>query len=175
MADVTIKYKGATIAEMSGTSEKTLETSGTYCEGDIDVVYAPRSKTYEITLAKASGWVLLTALDAEVLEHINDESLVVSLVCVSEFNTTTYAMNAIVASNHQIGQQGNYPVYGTSVRQASTTTVTQPQQIYYPPNKTDTNTSLGGGGVFRLDGSNYYSRPTDGYFRAGTYRLTFTW
>jgi hypothetical protein len=37
MADVSIKYKGSTIAEMSGVSTKTLKTSGTYCEGDIIV------------------------------------------------------------------------------------------------------------------------------------------
>ena len=74
MADVTIKYKESTIAEMSGTSTKTLKTGGTYCEGDITVNYAPRSKTYEITLAESSGWTLLTALDADVLAHINDKS-----------------------------------------------------------------------------------------------------
>ena len=39
MSDVTIKYKGATIATMDATGSKTLNTQGRYCEGDIDVEY----------------------------------------------------------------------------------------------------------------------------------------
>jgi hypothetical protein len=41
MADVTIKYKGNTIVEMSSQGTKTLKTSGKYCEGDISVNYTP--------------------------------------------------------------------------------------------------------------------------------------
>ena len=39
MADVTLTYKGSTIAEMSNTGTKTLKTSGKYCDGDIGVSY----------------------------------------------------------------------------------------------------------------------------------------
>lgn len=39
MADVTLTYKGSTIAEMNDTGTKTLKTSGKYCEGDIGVSY----------------------------------------------------------------------------------------------------------------------------------------
>lgn len=39
MADVTITYKGANIATMDATGSKTLQTAGTYCEGDIGVEY----------------------------------------------------------------------------------------------------------------------------------------
>lgn len=39
MSDVTIKYKGATIATMDATGSKTLGTAGKYCEGDIAVEY----------------------------------------------------------------------------------------------------------------------------------------
>lgn len=39
MADVTIKYKGSAIAEMSVSGTKTLGTSGKYCEGDVVVTY----------------------------------------------------------------------------------------------------------------------------------------
>lgn len=39
MSDVTIKYKGATIATMDATGSKPLNTQGRYCEGDIDVEY----------------------------------------------------------------------------------------------------------------------------------------
>ena len=39
MADVSIKYKGSAIAEMSASGNKTLGTSGKYCEGDVVVQY----------------------------------------------------------------------------------------------------------------------------------------
>ena len=43
MADVTLTYKGSTIAEMNNTGTKTLKTSGKYCEGDIGVSYVKPS------------------------------------------------------------------------------------------------------------------------------------
>lgn len=43
MADVTLTYKGNTIAEMSDTGTKTLKTAGKYCEGDIGVSYVKPS------------------------------------------------------------------------------------------------------------------------------------
>ena len=39
MSDVTIKYKGQSIATMDASGTKTLGTQGKYCEGDIDVEY----------------------------------------------------------------------------------------------------------------------------------------
>lgn len=43
MADVTLTYKGDTIAELSETGSKTLETAGKYCEDDILLEYAKSS------------------------------------------------------------------------------------------------------------------------------------
>ena len=43
MADVTLTYKGSTIAEINATGSKTLKTSGKYCEGDIGVSYVKPS------------------------------------------------------------------------------------------------------------------------------------
>lgn len=40
MSDVTIKYKGQSIATMDASGTKTLGTQGKYCEGDIAVEYA---------------------------------------------------------------------------------------------------------------------------------------
>ena len=40
MADLTIKYKGNPIAELSESGTKTLKTAGKYCEDDISVEYA---------------------------------------------------------------------------------------------------------------------------------------
>lgn len=39
MSDVTIKYKGQSIATMDASGTKTLQTQGKYCEGDIGVEY----------------------------------------------------------------------------------------------------------------------------------------
>lgn len=173
MADVTIKYSGSQIAELNGTGSKTMQTSGKYCAGDIAVEYAPRSKTYEITLAKASGWVLLTALDADVLEHINDASLVVMFANVDSYEFLGYSVSMAIAGNTQIAQQGSYPVYGVIQRQAGETS-NATGAIYYPANKSDSSITLGVG-MFRVDGNKYYIRPWDGFVRTGTYRLTFTW
>ena len=51
MADLTIKYKGNPIAEMTDTGIKTLKTAGKYCEGDITVEYvkpAGGDHTYQV-------------------------------------------------------------------------------------------------------------------------------
>ena len=40
MADLTIKYKGQPITELSESGTKTLKTAGKYCEDDIKVEYA---------------------------------------------------------------------------------------------------------------------------------------
>lgn len=39
MADVTLTYKGATIAELDESGSKTLRTAGKFCEADIGVAY----------------------------------------------------------------------------------------------------------------------------------------
>ena len=39
MPDVTISYKGSSIATMDVTGEKTLNTQGKYCEDNITVQY----------------------------------------------------------------------------------------------------------------------------------------
>ena len=47
MSDITIEYKGSTIATMDASGTKTLETEGKYCEDDITVSYTkPASDTY---------------------------------------------------------------------------------------------------------------------------------
>ena len=180
MADVSIAYKSSVIAEINEEGTKTLKTAGCYCSDDIKVSYVPRPsgetncKVYEITLAKSSGWVLLTTLDEEVLEHINDANLVVNLKLASEYVYTYYAGNTFVVGNSAIGYNSGYDVYGMSNRTNKETT-TSVNVVYYPANKTDTSTSLGGTCMFRIDGNKYYMRPGDGYVYPGTYRLTFTW
>lgn len=55
MSDVTIKYKGATIATMDASGSKPLKTQGKYCEGDIGVEYvkpAGPSGTKQISITQ---------------------------------------------------------------------------------------------------------------------------
>ena len=40
MADLTIRFKGNPIAELSESGTKTLKTAGKYCDADISVEYA---------------------------------------------------------------------------------------------------------------------------------------
>lgn len=183
MADVSVKYNGNVIAEMSESGQKTLLTSGKYCTKNIEINYnkssapaqeAQNVKVYNLTLSKASGWVLLTTLDAEVLEHINDASLVVSLANISPYVYEFYSGNLYIVGNKPFGYNGSYPVYGLSNRENSETSfVSNP--IYYPANNTGNSDALGGMGVFRVADGKYYIKPRDGFITAGTYRLTFTW
>lgn len=69
MSDVTIKYKGQSIATMDATGSKTLQTQGKYCEGDIGVEYVkPSGGTPAIAIVDtpdSHGGVVreITALD----------------------------------------------------------------------------------------------------------------
>ena len=131
------------------------------------------SKTYEITLAQTSGWVLLTALDANVKVHINDASLRVSLSRSAEYVYTFYGVYMAFASNEPLAKQSTYSVYGMHDKQTSEANDSR-YAIYYPANNTGTSNSIGNG-LFRLNGDNYYFKPDDGYLCAGKYRLTFSW
>lgn len=131
-------------------------------------------KSYDITLTKASGWVELVTLDADVLAHINDQNFTVLLVIKDAYAYEYYVGTTYICSNTPISMQSNYPVYGIANRKTSEANMTT-TGIFYPANKTDTSESLGGNGIFRVNGSKYYLKPGDGYIRGGNYRLVFTW
>ena len=58
MSDLTIKYKGQPITELSESGTKTLKTAGKYCEGDITVEYSkPAGGSGEMFSSSASGWI----------------------------------------------------------------------------------------------------------------------
>ena len=56
--DVTISYKGSTIATMSSSGTKTLNTSGTYCEDDITIDYTKTGITVVETLDPNGGTIV---------------------------------------------------------------------------------------------------------------------
>ena len=79
MADISIKYKNTTIAELNESGTKTLNTKGTYCEDNIIIQYdktgqTPTSnfKRWDITITSgvpASGYSLNLILNDEWLKE----------------------------------------------------------------------------------------------------------
>lgn len=118
MADVTVKYKGSTIAEMSEEGTKTLKTSGKYCEDDITVSYVPpapeavaaNSKVFTFTSidAVAQQNVTIVSGDPDVAAHYADANAWISVRKVS--NITTRGLRFLDCGN--IGVAGVYGTYG---------------------------------------------------------------
>lgn len=174
MAAVGIGYSGVLIAEMDEPGTVTLKTSGTYCRGNVVVAYAPRSRTYDITLAKFSGWGLLTALDEDVLEHINDSTFTVSMIRTDDYSYEFYSATMALCGNRQFGVHNDAPFYGVASRMSNATT-TALGAMWYPANNTELTTSVSGLGMFALADGNYYFKPGDGFVQGGSWRLTFNW
>ena len=72
MADITISYKGNTIAEVSASGTTTLGTSGKYCEDDISIAYTKPSGSY---IGGTVAWNQLLSLTSKT---VNDVSVSVS-------------------------------------------------------------------------------------------------
>lgn len=91
MADITVTYKGNTIAEVSASGTTTLETSGKYCEGNISLAYVQPS-------GGAWKWIgqNATLVKTELYSVALSDTL---------YNTWTPSTTAkeIVASNSSIG------------------------------------------------------------------------
>ena len=197
MADVEIKYKGKVIVGLDGTGNETLETAETYCESDIDVSYAPRSRIYDITMSpdKWGDDIELVALDDEVLEHINDDSFVASLVKLNgvgvpynEYWSLGGAAATVVATNKpQFTNNRDGDIYGVELSYVDNSTYNV-NGVIVPANQLDyahENYEGEGSAYFYrldytdmaqdwLDGVWYVLAPNNTAF-IGTYRLTFTW
>lgn len=176
MADVSIFYKDSVSSEMDGAGSKTVKTAGLYCEGDIVVAYTPRIRTYEITLPKSSGWVLLTALDEDVLAHIDDDNFIATLTNTSPYEYEWYAGETYFVTNRQAGiHLQTHTVYGWGNRMHDETT-TASGVILRPAKNREKTTSISSElGAFALVDGQYFIKPGDGFIKAGVYRLTFTW
>ena len=123
MADVTIKYNGSTIAEMSETGSKTLKTSGKYCAGNFDVEYLPHAKVFTVTIptAVAAKDVTLVTGDPDVAAHYADKHAMVTIRKITSNDANGTAI--ILHTNHQFpSAYGCYMNYnaGTGVNTAAT-------------------------------------------------------
>lgn len=109
MADISINYKGATLATMDVSGTKTLLTAGKYCEGNISVVYdkpsAPVANckffNFISETAVANVDVAVVSGDADVAAHYADANAMVIVRKVTNNNVRGTAM--IVGTNHTFG------------------------------------------------------------------------
>ena len=108
MADVTIKYNGSAIAEMSETGSKTLKTSGKYCAGNFAVEYLPHFKIFTATIptAVAAKDVTLVTGDPDVAAHYTDEHAMVTIRKITNNDANGTAI--ILQTNHQFPKAYGY-------------------------------------------------------------------
>lgn len=106
MPDVTISYKGNSIATMSASGTKTLLTEGKYCEDDITVAYtAP-------TPSAGSATTPATTITANPTITVSTSGLITSTASTSQSITPT-----VVAGYVSAGTAGTVSVSGSNTKQ----------------------------------------------------------
>ena len=73
MADVTLRYKGSDILELSDSGSATLKTGGTYCEADIEVEYVKPSggNTDNVVVALPDGYKVVNCVSIPMGGYVN--------------------------------------------------------------------------------------------------------
>ena len=89
MSDITISYKGNSIATMDATGSKTLLTEGKYCEDDITVAYTKPS-------GGSSAFTLIASAVFENLSEYTDTSTVETIETNINIKNTSYAWGVVV-------------------------------------------------------------------------------
>ena len=109
MPDVTISYKGNSIATMSASGTKTLLTEGTYCEDDITVDYTVP------TPAAGSATTPATTITANPTISVSSGGLITATASASQSITPT-----VVAGYVSAGTAGTVTVSGSNTQQMTT-------------------------------------------------------
>lgn len=104
MADITISYKGNTIAEVSASGTTTLETSGKYCEDDISVAYVKPSGSSYVKLWEGDYTVSTTSTSAVSQPSISAPSSV-----------WTSAKMIFIAVRDKVGKRAGYYYGGDGI------------------------------------------------------------
>lgn len=127
MPDVTISYKGNSIATMSASGTKTLLTEGKYCEDDITVAYtAP-------TPSAGSATTPATTITANPTISVSNSGLITATASTSQSITPT-----VVAGYVSAGTAGTVTVSGSATQQMTTKGATT-----YTPTTTNQTISSG--------------------------------
>ena len=91
MADVTLTYKGATVAELSDSGSKTLRTAGKFCEADIGVEYVKPSGGGDDPKA-----LIRSRLTGTLTEYVDDQlTTVVDAAFNQCFNLTILRLHGL--------------------------------------------------------------------------------
>ena len=114
MADVEIKYKGASIATLNETGTKTLKTSAKYCEDDISVSYTKsavpaetnhRSYEYDNPVAVSGSGNYITVVSGdETLKRVRSLD---TLLVICRMTGTASCVKSCIGTN----APGTYPIY----------------------------------------------------------------
>ena len=114
MADVEIKYKGASIAALDASGTKTLKTAGKYCEDDITVSYTKsavpaetnhRSYEYDNPVAVSGSGNYITVVSGdETLKRVRSLD---TLLVICRMTGTASCVKSCIGTN----APGTYPFY----------------------------------------------------------------
>lgn len=159
MADITISYKGATIAEVSASGTTTLETAGKYCEDDISLAYAKPS---------GSSYVKIGEADFSTSSSSTTATQVGSFTVDTPSELWTSAKLIFISVRDKAGKRNGY-FYGTDawfsnpipVNQGTANVFTVPARLIY---------ACDADGKMLVNSSNYGVYPYD-VGRTGTIRI----
>lgn len=182
MAEVAIKYKGSTIAEMNEAGTKTLSTGGKYCEGDISVQYTRpaadepevvqanyKQFSYTSAAAVASQYVTVVSGDPDVAAHYADETALVTVQKIKDTleNGIVFLMAGNRSSMNKYGLYGNYNA-STSV--FNSTGISTPINSAENANTTTPHIIVNANGDIKV-----YCIRTYNNFGGASYDIRFSW
>ena len=155
MADVEIKYKGASIAALNASGTKTLKTSAKYCEDDITVSYTKSAvpaetnhRHYEYdnpAAVSGSGNYITVVSGDETLKRVRSLD---TLLVVCRMPGTASCVKSCIGTN----ELNTYPIYNYSkyrqsvIRYNAAGNITQNNTANAADD--DTNITVGSGRIY---------------------------
>lgn len=180
MASLTIKYGDTVLSEDGGTVKKTLKTGGKYCENNFTVsmkdgesVVSYKYFTVNIATKVSGAWKTVVEADADIAEHINDETFGVTWNCLSPVVAAISTRgglytNAPMAYNTS---DGSDQIYGYYIRTGGTGLGANARLTNLPTVKT----AAAGACYVATDGSIQFFGSSSYPILAGTYQIVVWW
>ena len=180
MADVVVKFQGETVIETSESNSIIVETNGTYCEGDITVVYTKEEPTSLIVDVDGStmGTTWVTICQHELLKQHRDELKLLWFFNDNPSKTTTattaYVLGGVASSQPMYSlSDGNTRCQLTDVYNSAKTGVTNvDRSVSLANSETGTTTHVM---KVTTDGKLQRYVTSGTKFAPGMYRFIFTW